>query len=96
LSSAGTYAFIGKPASFGTSLSSVAGSFVVAGFGASYTRDFVAWFPRPFDTDNWSGSAIQSEAWTPIPVPSGTWTAEPQQAETWTPATIQPDPWTSE
>jgi hypothetical protein len=96
LSSAGTCAFTGNPASFGASLSSVAASFVVTGFGANYTRDFEAWFLRPFDADNWSGRAIQSEAWMPITAPSGTWTTEPQQAETWMPAIIQPDLWTSE
>jgi hypothetical protein len=95
-SSAGTYAVTGTPAAFGIFLSSATGSFAVTGVTASYSRDFEAWFPRPFDADNWIGSVIQGEAWTLKAPASAAWAVVPEQTETWTPAVIQPDPWTTE
>ena len=52
------------------------GSYAVVGNGAGFTRDFEAWFPRPFDNDDWTASATQSEAWTPAIIQPDSWTTE--------------------
>ncbi len=96
LSAAGAYAVSGNAAPFGTSILSVAGSCIVTGNDATFTRDFEAWIPRPFDSDSWTAGAIESEAWTAKTMQPETWVAEPKQAETWTQAIIPPDRWTTE
>ena len=72
------------------------GPFILNGNSTSFTRDFEAWFPRPFDTDDWTGRAVQGEAWTPATLSSETWTATTKQAEAWTSAVIHPDSWSVE
>ncbi len=63
LSSAGVYAVTGDATAFGASLSSAVGSFVIAGDDSSFSRDFEAWFPRPFDNSSWTAGRVQSEPW---------------------------------
>jgi hypothetical protein len=94
--SAVAFAINGNAAPLVTSASFGMGSFAVAGFEANYTRDFEAWFPRPFDTDGWRGNFIESEPWTGKVTSSGAWLDNPQRAETWTPAIIHPKTWTAE
>lgn len=73
--SAASYSIAGNAALFGASLASPAGSYAVTGFPSIFSRDFEAWFPRPFQSDNWTATAGQ---------PSTTWTPAIDQPENWT------------
>jgi hypothetical protein len=89
-----TYSLTGMAANLKGSLRASFGTYVVAGEDSSFTRDFEAWFPRPFDRDGWTASLAEPESWTSEAPPYGAWTARATQAEAWTPAVEQPETWT--
>jgi hypothetical protein len=57
---AGSYTVTGNAMPLVTSINAGVGSYVVTGYPAVFTRDFEAWFPRPFETGEWTGAAFRS------------------------------------
>src|SRR5262249_484116 len=91
--SLGSYSATPLVTPLGVLLLSGTGEIDVAGYDASFTRDFEAWFPRPFDADEWINSAIEQDAWMPEVTSSESWTVAATQAENWIPAIKQPETW---
>ena len=92
----GSYSVTGAVTPLGVLLLSGSGEIDVAGYDASFTRDFEAWFPRPFDADEWINSAIEQDPWMREVTSSESWTIAATQAESWIPAIKQPETWDAE
>ena len=96
LSSAASFSMSGQNARFGPSIGSSTGTYAVVGLDAVYTRDFEAWFPRPFDADDWTAGTGESEAWVPKAPTAETWPAQAKQPASWASAIKQSENWTTE
>ena len=86
----------GRAAAFKLALNAEQATVTLLGFPSGFTRDFEAWFPRPFDVDGWSSSAAPAQTWTPSAILVETWTAKAGPAPSWTTVPQPPDLWTSE
>lgn len=93
---AGGYSLTGNALTFLTRLAGLPASCVLTGYPSSYARDFEAWFPLPFDGDNWAVSVIENEAWSSKLEAARTWLALGENTKAWTPAVKQPENWTNE
>lgn len=91
---ASTYVATGIGTPLGIAISSGSGSYAVAGYEAGSLRDFEAWFPRPFDSNDWIAVSVSGDAWTRRAVPSEIWTARAKQPEAWAPSSVQARSWT--
>ena len=77
-SGVGSYNVTGQPIDFIASLASETGKYVITGYEAGYTLIRDAWYPRPFDQDQWNASQVQAK-------PLSIWTDASQSLESWTP-----------
>ncbi len=90
---AGSYGIAGGSQSFATSLASSGDSYFTAASNASFIRDFEAWIPRSFDSDDWSIRAIEKSTWNPnAGLPTG-WSIQGNQPMPWTHADKQSETW---
>lgn len=51
-------------------------AYVVTGVDVTFSRDFEAWFPRPFQSASWSSESNVTNTWTPATVQPEVWTPE--------------------
>jgi hypothetical protein len=95
-SSTGAFLLSGNQARTGTFIGSAGAAYVVSGYPSTFTRNFEAWFPRPFDVDGWSDAASEAEPWTSVQDSKSVWAVETGPTSNWTPSVIQSEPWTIE
>ncbi|HEY3792962.1 MAG TPA: hypothetical protein VGM09_14100 [Bradyrhizobium sp.] len=87
----------GQAAALNPSIRCAGGGYSATGYDSDFTRDFKAWFPRPFDhAGSWTGKTAAATPWTDRAALPDRWTAPPAPAATWTAASQHPESWTSE
>lgn len=86
----------GGLASFPTSAPAGAAACVVAASDVAFIRDFEAWFPRPYDLDDWSVQTREEDVWTAAFAASSEWSVQDKSASSWTPADKQSETWNAE
>lgn len=97
VASSGAVLLSGMSLAFFPSLAPGRGAFAWAGGGSTYSRDYEAWVPRPFDSMSWQTEAtLPPPNWNGASISAGVWTADAQPANAWTPASIESEPWTTE
>lgn len=93
---AGFFAWTGRATMIGIVWVPMPGHVSASGHDILLIRDFEAWFPRPFDTDQWTGLPTEGEAWAQPVAPLTSWSSDAKQAESWTPAIKQTETWIPE
>jgi hypothetical protein len=92
---AGSYNVSGLPTDFINSFATEAGKYVITGYEAGYILIRDAWYPRPFDQDQWNASQVQTENWTPKAITPEAWQAQSNPSSVWTDASQSLESWTS-
>ncbi len=92
----GSYSIVGSSSSFGNFSAAASCAYVVSTSNVAFGRDFEAWFPRPFDLDDWAVPALENKAWLATPRVPFDWSLQFKQSASWTPADKQSETWSLE
>jgi hypothetical protein len=79
VAAAGAFAISGSAAIFQIKEPASAGSYNFAGVAATFTRDFVNWFPLAGPSGGWTVEPKPSPSWTAVTPPSAIWTPDNAQ-----------------
>lgn len=92
----GDHTISGNSSSFVTGFQAHSVDYVVVVPEGNFARDFEAWFPRPFDLDDWAFRTTEGDTWSSIPSAPPSWNPRVRQADAWMPAEKQSETWNEE